>query len=213
MTTQLRLTVALLALFAAACQPGGEKAPTAEAPPAATPATAPATAAGANPAATGPYAKFATGEFAKLETAGGLELPTSTFIDAAGKQHTFGEFKGKVVVFNIWGEWCGPCVEEMPTLAKLQDAFKGKDVVVVPIAFGPDNAVATAQAKLKSLAGDSLPFFYDAKYNTSADAKSGSFPSTIIYGKDGKEVARLEFPADWSTDAAKSLVQAVLDAA
>jgi hypothetical protein len=44
-----------------------------------------------------------------------------------------------------------------------------------------------------------------------ADAETGSFPATIIYGKDGKEAARLEFPAKWDSPQAIALVQAVLD--
>lgn len=209
MTT--RLSAALLALFAVACQPQEKAAAPAAAPPA---ATEPATQQAAAPAPdNSPLGKFKTGEFAELDTSQKLAVPTSTFIDAAGKQHTLGEFKGKVLVFNVWAEWCGPCVEEMPTLAKLQANFKGKDVVVVPIAFGYDNAVDSAKAKLKSLVGDQLPFYYDSKFNVNADAKTGSFPSTIIYDKAGNEQARLMVPADWSTDAAKTLVQAVLDGA
>jgi thiol-disulfide isomerase/thioredoxin len=63
-------------------------------------------------------------------------IPTATFVDAAGKTHSFADYAGKVVVYNIWAEWCGPCVEEMPSLVNLQKAFAGKDVVVIPVAFG-----------------------------------------------------------------------------
>jgi thiol-disulfide isomerase/thioredoxin len=192
---------ALLALFAASCQRDGAGG-----------ASAASDGSGAK-AAVPALSSFKTGEFAELDTDQDLMLPASTVLDADGKEKTLEQYKGKVVVLNIWAEWCGPCVEEMPTLAKLQKEFEGKDVVVAPVAFGYENAFDSAKAKLNELSGGELPFFYDSKYNVSADAHSGAFPSTIIYGKDGKEAARLMLPADWSSPEAKNLVQAVLDGA
>jgi len=194
MTFKPAFAVALLALFVAACQP--DKSGTA--------------AVSATPAS---LTTFKTGQLAELDLDQDMAAPASTFVDAAGKPHTFAEFTGKVVVFNIWAEWCGPCVEEMPTLAGLQKAFVGKDVVVIPIAFGYPEAMGSAKAKLHELVGDGLPFYYDDKFNVNADAKSGAFPSTIIYDKTGKEAARLVYPAKWDATDAVGLVQAVLDGA
>lgn len=197
--------VALLALFAAACQPAGQEAGVNAAPATETPATT-----ASQPAS---LASFKTGEFADLNFDKDLSLPVSAFTDADGKEHTFAEFAGKVVVYNIWAEWCAPCIEEMPSLAGLQKAFTGKDVVVVPIAAGYPDKRESTQKLLTRLVGSDLPFFYDDKFNVNADAETGSFPATIIYGKDGKEVARLEFPAQWDSPEAIALVQAVLDGA
>lgn len=187
---------ALLALFLAACQPG-------EAPP-------------ANEASVAKIdlATLRTGQFDRLDLdRDDMSLPVSTFVDADGNPHTFAEFKGKVVVYNVWAEWCGPCVEEMPTLAGLQKAFAGKDVAVVPVAAGYPKDRESTRKKLASLVGDDLPFFYDDAFNVNADAKTGAFPSTLIYNKQGQEVARLEWPAKWDAPDAIALVQAVLDGA
>jgi thiol-disulfide isomerase/thioredoxin len=203
MSLKPAFAAALLALFGAACQPNDKQAATETV---AAPAAAPAEKAGG-------LAQFKKGQLTELDFDQDMTLPVSTFVDGAGKPHTFGEFKGKVVVFNIWAEWCAPCVEEMPTLAGLQKAFAGKDVVVVPIAFGYPDKLDSAKAKLKELVGDALPFYYDDKFNVNADAKSGAFPSTIIYDRQGKEQARLIYPAKWDAPDAVGLVQAVLDGA
>lgn len=79
---------------------------------------------------------FAELPFSRLDYSIDLTAPTSPFVDETGAKHTFAEFKGKVLVYNIWAEWCGPCVLEMPSLARLQKAFEGKDVAVVPVAYG-----------------------------------------------------------------------------
>jgi thiol-disulfide isomerase/thioredoxin len=198
--------VGLLALFAAGCQPGGQTASEA----ASKAADKPADAAAAKPAEVASLASFKTGDLKELDLSSKVGVPASSFLDAEGKEHTLAEFKGKVLVVNIWGEWCAPCVEEMPTLAKLQKAFPGGDVAVVPIAFGYPNDRDKAAAKLKTLAGADLPFFYDSSYNVSYDLKTGIFPSTVIFNKDGKEVARLEKNADWSSDRAEGLIRSVL---
>jgi thiol-disulfide isomerase/thioredoxin len=204
MTLKSALTAALLALFAAACQPAQEKPAPAEPTPESAAAPSP------GPEAAG-LESFRTGEFADLVLDKELSLPASSFVDAEGKPQTFEQFKGKVVVYNIWAEWCGPCIEEMPTLAGLQKAFAGKDVVVIPIAAGYPDKRESTQKMLTKLVGSDLPFYYDDAFNVNADAETGSFPATIIYGKDGKEAARLEFPAKWDSPQAIALVQAVLD--
>jgi thiol-disulfide isomerase/thioredoxin len=191
---------ALLAL--AACQP----APSTTADAAAT-----ETPAGTDSAMTAEQAKLARGEFERLDFSQDLDLPASTVVDVSGAPKTLAEYRGKVVVLNLWGEWCAPCVHEMPTLANLQKAFPAEDVAVVPVAFGDADDRASAAAKLTELAGDVLPFLYDTDFNVSADAKTGAFPSTIVYGRDGKEVARLLYPADWASSDAKALIQAVID--
>jgi thiol-disulfide isomerase/thioredoxin len=209
MTPKPALSVALLALFAAACQPAD--------PPQAAAAAAPAgTAAGPQtpaPKAASQLAIFQTGQFEKLDLDVELSIPTATFLDATGKEHSFEEFKGKVVVYNIWAEWCGPCVEEMPSLVNLQKAFAGKDVVVVPVAFGFGKGVTreTTAAKFKELAGADLPFFYDGELEVNGQAQTGALPATIIYDRTGKEQARLIYPAKWDAPDALALVQAVLD--
>lgn len=190
---------ALLALFSAACQ---RQAETLETGPEASSEVAPA----AKPAS---LEAMKTGEFAELDLSQELSLPTSPILDIAGKEHALTDYAGKVVVLNIWAEWCAPCVEEMPTLAALQKEFAGSDVVVVPVAFGYPDKRESAEKKLEQLVGKDLPFFYDSSYNVTYDAKTAAFPSTVIYGRDGKEVARLMRPANWGSPEALALVKAI----
>lgn len=199
------ISAALLALFAAACQPAEKAAePSPESATLETPVA---------PASTSQLASFKTGKFERLELDSDLSAPTSSFVDETGKAHSFADFKGKVLVYNIWAEWCGPCVEEMPSLARLQKAFAGKDVAVVPVAYGFGQGVTreTTLAKFRQLVGTDLPFFFDGEQVLQSEAQTGALPATLIYDKTGKEVARLNVPAAWDSPEAVALVQAVLD--
>lgn len=58
-----------------------------------------------------------------------------------GSRHSLAEYRGKVVVLNLWATWCGPCRREMPDLEKLQRSHAGDGVVVVTVSDETAEAV------------------------------------------------------------------------
>lgn len=69
-----------------------------------------------------------SGEGAKA----GTDVSAVAFTDAQGQRHTLAEFKGKVVLVDVWATWCPPCRKSLPEVAALQKAG-GDSYVVVPI--------------------------------------------------------------------------------
>lgn len=59
----------------------------------------------------------------------GRPAPAFTLKDAEGKEHSFDEFRGKVLVIDVWATWCCSCLEKMPKFMKLRDEFKGNNEV------------------------------------------------------------------------------------
>ena len=53
---------------------------------------------------------------------------------------TLSQLRGKTVVLNFWATWCPPCVEEMPTLVRLQKKLQDKNVVVLAVSVDEDDA-------------------------------------------------------------------------
>ena len=77
---------------------------------------------------------------------GGAMAPEVKFLDAADHPVTLSAFRGKVVLVNLWATWCAPCKAEMPALARLQAAYQGKDLVVLPLSIDSPKAAEKARA-------------------------------------------------------------------
>ena len=154
---------------------------------------------------------LATGPMAKLVTpAQGASEPDIAFTGPDGKPMKLADLKGQVVVVNFWATWCGPCKEEMPSLAKLAKDYADRGVKVVPISVDRLQDGAAARDFLRTHGG--LGFYNDPEYRVvfGLTPRPDGIPTTVIYDKAGKEQARLSGGADWSTDQAKKVMDAVL---
>lgn len=138
--------------------------------------------------------------------------PDYVFYDPAGKPMKLADLKGKVVVMNIWATWCAPCKVEMPTLAKLQAAYPNQPVEVVAVSI--DTVEDAAKARLFIAQNDPLKFYHDRekKMPFKLVPMAPGAPTTVVYGKDGLEVGRVEGEADWSSPEARAVVDAALRA-
>ncbi len=118
------------------------------------------------------------------------------------------DLKGKVVVMNVWATWCAPCKVEMPTLAKLAAAYEGKPVVVAPISI--DTPEAAQKARLFIAQNAPLQFYHDREMKLPFKINAQGAPTTVIYGKDGLEIARVAGEADWAGAEARALIDKAL---
>ena len=134
--------------------------------------------------------------------------PDYVFYDAAGKPLKVADFKGKVVVLNTWATWCAPCKAEMPTLAKMAAAYAGKPVEVVVVSI--DEPADAAKATLFIAQNAPLKFYADPAKKIVFRINAQGTPTTVIYGKDGLEQARVTGDADWTSAPARALVDKAL---
>ena len=157
-------------------------------------------------------AALKTGGMEKLELVSTPKPPpAASFVDGAGKPVALADFKGKVVVVNLWATWCAPCKKEMPTLAKLAGDYAGKPVEVAAVSV--DSASATDAAKQFIAEHKPLAFYQDAKLALpfAFSPPAQGFPTTILYDKAGLERARVIGEADWSSPGAKKVIDALLN--
>jgi thiol-disulfide isomerase/thioredoxin len=165
-------------------------------------------AASSKPQTVGGLTRLAVGEMASLRVEEAPPpMPTRTLQDAHGQDVTLQA--GEVLVVNLWATWCAPCMEEMPTLGALQRRFEGR-LRVIPISVDSVADLEKAESELARLAGGSLPFLSDISRGVLFDLRAPGMPTTVIYNRNGEEVARLPGAADWGGDEAAAVMEAVL---
>ncbi len=136
--------------------------------------------------------------------------PAETLYDARGAPTSLAAMRGKVILVNFWATWCAPCREEMPTLAALERHFAGRGFAVVPIAINTAQEAASARQMLAELTGDQLPFLIEPARRIPISAGVEGFPTSILYDRNGVEIARLAGAADWASPEAIALIDAAL---
>ena len=159
----------------------------------------------------GAMAPLARGAMAKLVVSDHpAPAPATVFTDAAGKPHTLAEFKGKVAIVNVWANWCAPCKAEIPSLAKLQTAYAGKAVAVVPISVGKADDETAGHAFIDR--NPPLVFYTEPTYKLAFAFKPAveNMPTTILYDRRGAERARLAGGTDWSGKDARAVIDSLL---
>lgn len=163
------------------------------------------------PPAKSALARFAAGPIARLETPAALEAaPAYVFKTRDGADARLSDFRGKVVVVNVWAMWCAPCRTEMPTLARLAELYAGTDLVVLPINV---DATADAIADAKSFIDvhEPLPLYSDPKFQLPFELPGrGKMPQTVLLDRQGRIRAHFSGEADWASAEARALIDALL---
>lgn len=63
----------------------------------------------------------------------GMPAPDFAYTDVNGKVFTLKQLRGKYVYIDLWATWCGPCKREIPSLAKIEEDYKDKNIHFVSI--------------------------------------------------------------------------------
>lgn len=126
------------------------------------------------------------------------DLPEVRFVTEDGARKTLEDFRGKVILLNIWATWCPPCVKEMPTLDALQADLGSSKFEVVTLSI--DTGGVPAVRKFYDKVGvKNLGLYVDQTMLAFTNLRVVGLPTTLIVGADGRELARLVGPATWNT--------------
>lgn len=121
-------------------------------------------------------------------------IPAAAFFDAKGERSSLATFHGRYVLLNLWATWCGPCVRELPALAKLQHDVP--TLTIVAVSEGRENATDTERF-LKSHGAGSLRVWLDPDHAFLAALGAFGLPLSVLMDKNGMEQAKAEGPAEW----------------
>lgn len=136
-----------------------------------------------------------------------MAAPALAFTAQDGSPKQLADFRGRPVLVNLWATWCGPCVEEMPSLARLQAKRPGLTILALSEDRQGESAVAPFLAKLKI---DGLAVYLDPANAAIKQFGVRGLPTSFLIGADGNVIWSYEGSADWDSPEALSHVDAAL---
>lgn len=132
------------------------------------------------------------------------------FNDVDGKAIDFSQFKGKIIMVNMWATWCPPCVRELPAIERLATKFKAEDFVLLPISIDAEGK-QQVQPFLNSLGMPNFNSYYDQSQSLGDVFPLDTIPATFILDQQGQLIAFVRSYVDWDDAKAVSLIQGFID--
>ncbi len=125
-------------------------------------------------------------------------VPALAFQNDSGKTVRLSDFRGKVVVLNVWATWCAPCREEMPTLDRLQAQLGGPKFEVVALSVDHDGSRGVQQF-FRDIGVKYLRWYIDPTPRTLDELKVFGLPATLLIDPKGLELGRLLGATQWDS--------------
>jgi cytochrome c biogenesis protein CcmG/thiol:disulfide interchange protein DsbE len=143
----------------------------------------------------------------------GSEAPefTAVTLDAKPAPRTLADYKGRVVLLNVWATWCPPCRQEMPSIEALYRDFAPRGFEVVAVSIDDAGQEQKVRDFVKEFA-----LTFDVLHNPSGDIQkiyaTTGVPENFVIGADGV-VRKKAYAQDWNSPENRALIARLLDEA
>jgi peroxiredoxin len=141
----------------------------------------------------------------------GSEAPefTAVTVDSAPRLKSLSDYRGQVVMVNVWATWCLPCRVEMPSIEALHQAYADKGFKVLAVSVddpghGETIRAFVAQYKL------TFEILHDPEKKIVEEYDILGYPETFIIGRDGVIRKKLLSATDWNSADHRALVERLL---
>ncbi len=139
----------------------------------------------------------------------GAALPGFTLSDMAGKPHTLGDYRGKVVMVNFWATYCGPCIREMPSMARLKQKMAGKGFEILAIDMAEEQADIAAFLQRHKISVN-FPILLDTEAEVISRWMVSAVPTTFIVDPQGQIRYALFGAIEWDSDEVTATISRLL---
>ena len=132
-----------------------------------------------------------------------VQLPT-------GRAATIEDYRGKVVLLNIWATWCPPCKVEMPSMEHLHRKLAGTDFRLVAVSVDEDDS--TVVNKFVKDMGLTFEILHNRDGSIRRIYQTTGVPESFVIDRDGVIVKKVIGAADWNAPVNENLIRRLLDA-
>ena len=119
---------------------------------------------------------------------------SSIYIDLNNNEVDLSSFRGKKILINYWATWCGPCIQEMPSLLKAQELLKDENYIFLLVSDESMQKISTFKNRKKfnfTYLKSSVSLGYMGIY---------SLPTTYIFNEKGEKVKKIVGAVDWNSN-------------
>ena len=127
----------------------------------------------------------------------GQPAPGFTLPGLDGKMVSLSDYRGHVVLVNVWATWCPPCVDEMPSMEKLYRGLKGENFEILAVSI--DALGKKAVAPFMKKYNLSFPALMDPDGTIKTLYQTTGVPESFIINQEGILIEKVIGPKDWAT--------------
>ncbi len=140
----------------------------------------------------------------------GSEAPDFTAkVLGSNSYKTLADYKGQVVVLNVWATWCEPCRQELPSLERLYQEYGPKGLKLVAVSIDDYVAEDSIRAFAKNF-GITFEVLHDSTHAIERVYQTTGYPETFVIGPEGTIRKKWIGPDDWSSQGNRALVAQLL---
>lgn len=118
------------------------------------------------------------------------------------------DFRGEVVLLNVWATWCAPCEQEMPSMERLHQELGGQGLRVVAVSV--DQADAATVSDWTTARGLSFTVLRDPSGRIQQVYQTTGVPESFVLDRDGVIVKKIIGATEWDHPAQKALFRRLL---
>lgn len=122
---------------------------------------------------------------------------------------TASDYRGQVVLINLWATWCGPCVVEMPSIQRLYSRYRDRGFKVVAVAVDDPPFTELVRTFVRER-GLTFEVLHEGSGRIEQDYGARGIPATYVLGRDGRIRLIRQGAADWDTPTARALIEQLL---
>ncbi|HJQ11025.1 MAG TPA: TlpA disulfide reductase family protein [Gemmatimonadaceae bacterium] len=134
---------------------------------------------------------------------------TAYTLDTPAKTRRLADYRGQVLMINVWATWCLPCRVEMPSIEALQKDYAPKGLKIVAVSIDDPGT----EAAIRSFANQyklTFEILHDPNKSIVDAYDIGGYPETFIVGRDGIIRKKLMSATDWNSPDARALMDRLL---
>jgi cytochrome c biogenesis protein CcmG/thiol:disulfide interchange protein DsbE len=138
-------------------------------------------------------------------------VPDFSIKDLSGTEVALKDYRGKLLLVNIWATWCAPCVKEFPSMKRLLEKFPN-DLVILAVSY--DRQREDIDAFVKAFGGIPLNFHiaWDREKRTTDVFGTDVLPETYIISRQGRLIRKIAGEATWDEPMAIEFFQDLVNA-